>query len=342
MRKDWLILGGVTTVAFLIVITPFLPERVRAPSVQALLGLQAANSVNILFVGDIMLDRSVAAHAEQVGDAKLFEGVQNLFLGHDLVVANLEGAITNNESVSRQDNSLLRFTFDPRLASLLTRVGVRAVSLANNHTLDFGREGYASTLAYLEEAGVAAFGSPLNDTRLAVATSINGARVCLVGYHQLFNPSTVSVVEKIQSVRPTCDHLVVFAHWGEEYTRDITDHQRAAAHAFVDAGADVVVGAHPHVVQPLEVYNNHAIFYSLGNFLFDQGFSPEVMRGLAVEIKFEESRTLFTLTPVNTYKEVAVADETTGQLVLKDLMTIDLPEAISKLIFETSTFDLIK
>ncbi len=141
----------------------------------------------------------------------------------------------------------------------------------------------------------------------------------MVGYHALFNPDTTAVLSKIKTIRPQCDYIILFAHWGEEYQHEPTSKQRESAHAFVDAGADVVVGAHPHVVEPLEIYNNHAIFYSLGNFLFDQGWRPEVKRGLAVAIKFSASSTTFTLIPVNTYKEVSVASTSTSQAVLTDV-----------------------
>ncbi len=318
MRKDWLILGGVTFVALLIVVAPLLPGSVRVPSLGNFIP-SPASSVSILFVGDIMLDRGVASHAGKVGDQVLFAGVKKLFSGHDLVVANLEGAITSNASVSRQDNSILRFTFDPRFANILARAGVKVVSLANNHSLDFGEFGYEDTRSFLDKAGLASFGSPFNDRHTATSVVIKDKKICLVGYHELFRAETTSTLLKIETIRPLCDYVIVFSHWGEEYTHEPTARQRESAHAFIDAGADVVIGAHPHVVQPLEIYKNKAIFYSLGNFLFDQGFSPEVKRGVAVEIEFFASSVKFTLTPVNTFKEVSVADDEVAQAVFDDL-----------------------
>ncbi|TSC68991.1 MAG: hypothetical protein G01um101456_403 [Parcubacteria group bacterium Gr01-1014_56] len=324
MRKDWLVLGGVTVVASLIVVAPFLPERAEtvAESDRASL-TQEDISISVLLVGDIMLDRGVATHAREVGDERLFKGVEKLFAGHDAVIANLEGAITANPSLSELDNTILRFTFDPTYADLLLQSGFTAVSLANNHALDFGEFGYDDTRGFLYTAGVGSFGSPFNDAHIALQLILKNKKLCMVGYHALFNPDTTSVLSKIKTIRPQCDHLILFAHWGEEYQHEPTPKQRESAHAFVDAGVDVVVGAHPHVVEPLEIYNNHAIFYSLGNFLFDQGFSPQVKRGLAVTIKFSASSTSFTLTPVNTYKEVSIAGATTSQAVLADLGVTD-------------------
>lgn len=320
MKKYWFTLGGVTSVATLIILTPFLPERAEVEITPSVLPKTLQEqSIKVLFVGDIMLDRSVALHGQEVGDERLFVGVEELFKGHDAIIANLEGSITTNPSLSQNDSTILRFTFEPKYADLLARLGFSAMSLANNHSLDFGGFGYQDTLQYLNTAGIGAFGAPFNDVHIALQLLVGDKRLCLVGYHELFNPDITAVIVKIKAIRGTCDHVVLFAHWGIEYRHAPTLEQREFAHAFIDAGADVVIGAHPHVVEPLEIYNNHAIFYSLGNFLFDQGFQPEVMRGLAVAIEFSASSTKFSFIPVNTFKEVSVADAVTTEAVLSDL-----------------------
>lgn len=277
------------------------------------------SQARVLFVGDIMLDRAVAQYARAEGDTALFAGVESLFASADLLVGNLEGSITTNPSVSQQNPKILRFTFDPRMAPLLRSVGFDAVSLANNHALDFGVEGYEQTLSYLRAAGVVPFGHPLNTRDLSTTLSVQGMTMCLVGYHSLFDPESAWVAAEIKKLRPACDRVVVFAHWGEEYQHEPTVHQKLMAHTFIDLGADLVIGAHPHIVQPVEIYNNRAIFYSIGNFLFDQGFQPEVMRGVAVGVEFATSTTRFTLTPVTTFKRVGVADEATAAAVQRDL-----------------------
>lgn len=275
--------------------------------------------LSVLFVGDIMLDRAVALRAEAAGDKVLFAGVRDIFAAHDLVVANLEGAITNEPSVSRANPNVLRFTFDPRMAPLLADVGVSAVSLANNHTLDFGEFGFDDTQFYLQEAGIAAFGSPHNDRALATATTVRGKTVCFVGYHELFVSTPTPVVEKLQAIEPECSYSIVFAHWGVEYEHEPSTSQRELAHLFVDSGADLVIGAHPHIVQPVEVYKNVAIFYSLGNFIFDQDWMPEVRRGTMVSVEFTDNKTRFTVLPTNTYLEASLADEAASVAVLADL-----------------------
>lgn len=272
----------------------------------------------VLFVGDIMLDRVVAMHANAVGDEQLFAGVRGLFGDANAVVGNLEGTITSMPSVSQASTTILRFTFAPRMADVLRAAGMSAVSVANNHAYDFGVSGYEETLANLERAGIAAFGSPLNDKNISTTLLVYGRKICLIGYMQLYDPNMKSVLDTLAAIRPSCDRLVVFAHWGVEYQHEPTDAQREAAHALVDAGVDVVIGAHPHVVEPVEIYHNRAIFYSLGNFIFDQGWKPEVRRGLSVLIEFGTGETTFKLTPVFTYEGASVADAATTAAVLSD------------------------
>ena len=257
--------------------------------------------VRVLFVGDLMLDRNVARSAEEEGAAALFStSTRSLFADANLRVANLEGAITTNPSIARHNNKILRFTFAPTVAgAVLQDLALDVVSLANNHAFDFGPEGYTSTRSYLASFGVAAFGHPYNNSAyLSSALELGGKRFCFVGYHALFEPDTMPVEEEIAALRPGCWKVIVLAHWGEEYEPKANSAQKGQAHTFIDAGADLVVGAHPHVVEQVELYKGKAIFYSLGNFMFDQNFSWETTHGLALLVDFTEEETRFTLIPM--------------------------------------------
>ncbi len=261
--------------------------------------------VSVLFVGDIMLDRAVSETARSKGSQSLFASSSELFSRVDFSLANLEGPITDNPSIVGINHDMLRFTFDPVLTrEILAPLNLSAVSLANNHSLDFGRSGYNATRQYLATWDIAAFGDPFNTTGLISATLRQGSKtICLVGYSELFNPDTTSAVDEIARLRGSCWRIVVFAHWGLEYSHGVTLAQQAEAHAFVDAGADLVVGAHPHVVEPMEVYNGHAIFYSLGNFMFDQNFSWDTQHAFALRADFYPGKTRLTLTPVTIAQE---------------------------------------
>lgn len=299
-------------------------------------------SVHVLFVGDVMLDRNVSLHALESGVENLFAGAQGLFAGHDAVVGNLEGTITTEQSIAQRDHTILRFTFDPRFADVLKSAGFTVLGSANNHALDFGKSGYVQTVEALQRAGIMQFGAPFNDENISAQIPIRNKMLCMVGYHELFKSDPTSVLAEIVRIRPSCSYIVLMTHWGIEYQHAPSTQQVALAHEFIDAGVDVIIGAHPHVVEPLEIYNNHAIFYSLGNFLFDQGFSPQVMRGLAVDITFADAKTTFVLTAVNTYEEVSVADATTAQAVLEDVVTTDLPQDIQNDLINKGSFELIK
>lgn len=252
-----------------------------------------------MFLGDIMLDRKVARTAVSRGAGWLFASSTELFTQTDLRVANLEGPVTDNSSIAQVDNSILRFTFDPVLTKeILAPLNLSAVSLANNHAYDFGRSGYTQSREYLSAWGIKSFGHPLNTGNLSTKLAVRGKTVCLVGFMQLYVTSTSTTVDEIVALRPECDKLVVFPHWGDEYTDEPHKAQVAAAHSFIEAGADMVIGAHPHVVQPLEVYQGKPIIYSLGNAMFDQNFSWDTTHGLAVRVDFYSSRTDLTFIPL--------------------------------------------
>jgi poly-gamma-glutamate capsule biosynthesis protein CapA/YwtB (metallophosphatase superfamily) len=261
---------------------------------------------SILFVGDIMLDRNVARHAMASGTQALFAGVLDLFKTADANVANLEGSITLNPSIAQRDNTILHFTFDPELArTALAPLNLAAASLANNHTYDFGRTGFDTTRGYLQAWGIKPFGNPYNARELSTTLTIRGKQFCLVGYHSLYDAGTAEVVAEVERLVPECYRVIVVPHWGDEYEHVANQAQVAQAHAFIDAGAHLVVGAHPHVVQNIEVYRGRAIFYSLGNFMFDQNFSWATQHGLAVKVTFGEATTSFSMTPISVIEEEA-------------------------------------
>jgi poly-gamma-glutamate capsule biosynthesis protein CapA/YwtB (metallophosphatase superfamily) len=176
------------------------------------------------------------------------------------------------------------------------------VSLANNHSLDFGEFGFDDTKNYLDKEGIFSFGSPYNDRAISSQVEIRGKNLCFVGYHGLYVADTRKVVTEVKRLDPLCDFVTVFAHWGVEYENEESIVQNSEAHEFIDAGADLVIGAHPHVIQPVEVYKEKAIFYSLGNFIFDQDFSLATRRGIAVHISLSDKKVSFKLIPIEMSK----------------------------------------
>jgi poly-gamma-glutamate synthesis protein (capsule biosynthesis protein) len=216
------------------------------------------------------------------GPAYPFDLVRPLFEGADLVVGNMEGTFTDR-GVPLQKQYTFRTT--PAVASGLAAAGFDAVSLANNHATDFGTTSLEDTLAALTEAGVPAFGAGAGaaaaEAPLVLRTA-DGARVAFVGFSDIgevlwakgdqsgvARADAERIGRAVQAARAEADYVVLFVHWGAEYTHAPTDRQRALARAAVEAGADLVLGAHPHVLQPCERIEDGLVLYSLGNFVFD-------------------------------------------------------------------------
>lgn len=247
---------------------------------------------SMLFVGDMMFDRTIRSVAEVRGGDHLFSCVADYVRGFDAVVGNLEGPITSNPSVSLTtrpgDDGNTTFTFPTSTAGLLARNGVTAVSLANNHILDFGRAGVEETRANLRSADVGYFGDPLDPVGKSAVIRVGGFSVALVGFNAFLGVDSVKgTVAEIARLKSGVDRVIVFAHWGDEYV-PANESQKAAAHAFVDAGADAVIGAHPHVIQESETYKGASIHYSLGNFIFDQYWEDSVRKGLVLEVSVSQ------------------------------------------------------
>lgn len=248
-------------------------------------------AVRVLFVGDVMLDRTMRAWGEEKGYDHLFSCVKDFLSGFDLVVANLEGPVTLHDSVSRGskpgDPGNTTFTFSPESLGALYRANIRAVNLGNNHMLDFGREGVESTKAFLDGAGIAYFGVPHGDVWKLV--SVKGMTIALVNFNQFLGQGDPDRTDAaVRAARSKSDFVAVYAHWGKEY-ESATDYQRHLAYRFIDAGADAVVGSHPHVIQEIEEYKGKKIYYSLGNFVFDQYWSQHVRTGLGVGLSIRGS-----------------------------------------------------
>ncbi len=243
------------------------------------------SSTSILFVGDMMLDRNVRNIINRDGFDKFFEGVKNILQDVDIAVGNLEGAFTNNPSITADlKNKALQFTFDPKLSLELSDLGFDVLGLANNHTYNYGRDGLESTRRYVGSAGMLYYGDPFNKDEISTVIVKNGIRIGIVGFHEFYYTNFNNVFIEIEKLRPNVDLVIVTPHWGDEYEKRPNERVVKWAHQFIDSGADIVIGAHSHVVGDTEVYKDKKIYYSLGNFAFDQYFSKATMEGLVVRI----------------------------------------------------------
>ena len=238
-------------------------------------------TLTVAAVGDLMFARDVVTLMEQFGPAYPFERVAALLAGSDLLIGNLEGTFT--ERGERLDK-YYTFRAPPPLAETLIEAGFDAVSLANNHALDFGTEGLLDTLDALDTLGVAHFGAGLDrgEAEAPLILQANGAFVALLGFSgveaSIFaegnQPGVAraeleAVASSVASIAPAVDFVIVVFHFGTEYDPVPTEQQRALAAAAADAGASLVIGHHAHTLQPWERRGNTLILYGLGNFVFD-------------------------------------------------------------------------
>ena len=253
-----------------------------------------AARAEIIFGGDMMFDRSVRTAMEENGADFIFSCIDPVLQGADLVVANLEGPITATSSRSvgsalgTPDN--FTFTFPTSIARLLLHHRIGVVNLGNNHIENFGFDGVRSTIAALKNAGVAYFGDPL---RHAVAErEVGGVKLTFVNYNEFTSTplgasgAASTTLSQIASERAAGFIPVVYTHWGVEYATTSSAYSRELAHRFIDAGAELVIGSHPHVVEEHELYTGKYIYYSLGNFIFDQYWDDDVRHGLLLDVVF--------------------------------------------------------
>ncbi len=258
------------------------------------------DTATILTFGDMMLDRSVRQKINTNGDSYPFEKVKRFLIGSDVVIANAEGVFTEFPSKTTDVlNGVLKFTFDTALLFPLKKLGFTLFSQANNHALDFGRQGLKESEKSIEEAGLHWFGDPSNKNPHSFIAMVRGQKIAFIGYHQFALQGLDVVLAEIQSAKKDGDFVVVYPHWGVEYNQGVSETQIREAHAFIDAGADAIIGSHPHVIEPMEIYKNRIIFYSLGNFIFDQAPIGPTSEGLSVGIALTPQKVSYYLFPLN-------------------------------------------
>lgn len=243
----------------------------------------AARPLTITFVGDVMPAGKVGVEAKRVGMGLLLAGVSPLLTADDLTIANLECPVARRGAKQEK-----RYTFraDPAVLPGLRAAGLDAVTLANNHSLDYGPAALLDTFLHLQAAQLPFAGAGPNAGRATtpLLLEVAGRRIALVAASRVI-PSTTwragskrpglataydgkALVQRVRQAGRQADLVIVYLHWGVERAVSPQQWQRALARQLVEAGADLVVGSHPHVLQGFEFHRGKLIAYSLGNFLF--------------------------------------------------------------------------
>ncbi|MFQ6023498.1 MAG: CapA family protein [Acidiferrobacterales bacterium] len=270
--------------------------------------------LRIAAVGDIMLGGSAAPELARRGYAYPFVHTRPLFQQSDVVFGNLEGPLTNAGEPEPGKRYVFRSPPE-KVAPALAAAGFNLVSLANNHSMDYGVAGLRETLTALDAAGIKHAGAGMNRraARQPAFISAGGHVVALLAYSLTFpdsfwarhdRPGTAFGHERhvradVAAARQRADVVVVSFHWGREVTTELRPYQPSLAHAAIDAGALVVLGHHPHVLQAIERYKQGIIFYSLGNFSFGS-YSRNATRSIVARLLVEDGRlTELQLIPIN-------------------------------------------
>jgi len=214
---------------------------------------------------------------EENGYDYFFANVRDLFEADDLTIVNLEGPLTTAEKPRKHGYV---FKADPACVQILSGSSVELCNLANNHLMDYGAAGLKQTAEVLAENGIGYCGFTE-----AWSADMKGVKVMALGFTK-WDHTVEQVTEAIAQARQSCDLLIVNMHWGWERQHQQCHEQVEMAHAAVDAGADLVIGTHPHVYQGIEKYQGRYIVYSLGNFCFAGNANPDDKRCLIFQQTF--------------------------------------------------------
>jgi poly-gamma-glutamate capsule biosynthesis protein CapA/YwtB (metallophosphatase superfamily) len=264
-----------------------------------------ASTTTILFTGDIMLSRGVMSEVKKHGDDPTFPFV---FIASttrvaDILVGNLESPISTRGT---DQGNPYPFRADPMIIPGLQFAGFDVLTLANNHILDWGREALSDTVSRLNDASIRVSGAGRNESEANTPAIVQskGMTFAIFSYTNLNSKSFFAtgnsagtsrfdereIVTAVQNAKKEGKVVIVSMHWGDEYRSRANVAQQKLGKTFIDAGADIVVGHHPHVAEEVERYGNGWIAYSLGNFIFDQNFSEETNKGLLLEATVTRGR----------------------------------------------------
>ena len=245
----------------------------------------------LIAVGDIMLGRFVNIQMLKEKDWRYpFLNTADLTSSADITLGNLEAPFFDSCPTTATG---MIFCVRPEAIEGLKFAGFDVLSIANNHILNYGPKGLESTKKILSDNKIS-FSDPNNIT----IKQFNNTSFGFLSFDLITFPNT-PVIEEVKKYSPQVDVLIVSLHWGAEYKKEPALFQKELAHQIIDAGAKIIIGHHPHVAQPTEEYKNGLIFYSLGNFVFDQPWSEETKKGNIAKIIFDGKN-------IKTYEEIPV------------------------------------
>ncbi len=255
--------------------------------------------VSVIVTGDVELSTYVQANYDAAGiDGVIAPELRKKLKAADVLEINNEFSFSTRGT--QAPDKQFTFRVDPSYATILTEMGVDVAGLANNHVLDYGQEALSDTFDTLTEKGIpyTGAGRDMDEASGLIIKEVDGKKIGFLAASRVIPVTswdvanskpgvftcydTTNLVSRIQDAKEKVDFLCVCVHWGKEHTDKLTDYQQPNGHQYIDAGADAVIGAHPHVLQGIEFYNGKPIFYSLGNFIFNENIERTVAVKLVI------------------------------------------------------------
>ena len=255
--------------------------------------------LNFSFAGDAMFGRNVGYNFQKNNFVDLFSNLDtSSIFGRDIAWLNLEGPISDKIVAQFPAEHSLVFNFSRQTIEALKYLKITVAGLANNHTTNQRIAGLNKTKEILEQAGIDWAGDPNKVEAGGVRHYKQGnITVALVPVNDTFADAR-GAEELIKAEKSQNNFVIVLPHWGAEYEIVHNAAQEKLARSWIEAGADLIIGGHPHVVQDAQVINGKLVFYSLGNFIFDQMFSVETQEGLILSGLVSSDHLKIVLTPV--------------------------------------------
>jgi len=297
-------------------------------------------STSIVFTGDVELSEYVQANYDSSGiSAVTSESIQRLMQDADICMINNEFCFS--ERGEQASDKQYTFRVNPSYVSILCDLGVDIAGLANNHVLDYGHDALSDTFTTLTDAGIeyTGAGNSLEEAKkLIIKTDAAGRTYGFLAASHVIPVASWNVTDSqpgefcfydetellnaITEASTQVDYLFVMVHWGVEHTTELEDYQVNDGHKMIDAGADAVIGMHSHCLQPVEYYNGKPIFYSLGNFIFNQSINSG--GGGAVEFSIDENNQVnYRIIPI------VASDACTSEAIESDSNAYTYVESIS-------------
>jgi poly-gamma-glutamate capsule biosynthesis protein CapA/YwtB (metallophosphatase superfamily) len=284
--------------------TIFSQEMTSMKEESVTVSTSTSSATPLLFVGDIMLGRYVEMLSNKANNELYPFQETKEYLKRYITIANLEGPIPALHKPTPING--FSFSFSSSSPRILREGGITAVSLANNHMFDQGKAGYEHTKSELDKGGVLHFGGYAPTENDYFETKVGTTPVIVYGITMIatgWNETQAhEITRKLRAAHPGA-YLIAFVHWGDEYSTQ-NKYQRAFGRALIDEGVDAIIGSHPHIVQGVELYKNKPIFYSLGNFIFDQYWEKDTEEGLMVKLSESDIQYTYELIPVSSSRSV--------------------------------------